>query len=112
MGGILNTETIPQLRVRAVAGAANNQLAAPTDGDALRACGILLAPDYVVNAGGVIQVATEILRIRDANSFVICRLKAMRELLDAILAESGARNAGPETVADEIVERRFRDQAA
>ena len=112
MGGILNAKTIPELCVRAVAGAANNQLATPPDGDTLRARGILLAPDYVANAGGVIQVATEILKIRDANSFVDERLKAMREILDAILAEASARDVGPETVADEFVERRFHEKAA
>ena len=112
MGGILKSETIPLLCVRAVAGAANNQLATPADGDVLRARGVILAPDYVVNAGGVIQVATEILKIHDAKSFVNGRLKAMRELLDAILTESADRDVGPETVADEFVEQRFRDRAA
>ncbi len=56
VGGTLNAETIPQLRCRAVAGCANNQLAEPEDGDRLHAAGILYAPDYVVNAGGVIQL--------------------------------------------------------
>jgi len=56
VGGTLNAETIPRLRCRAVAGCANNQLAAPEDGDRLHEAGILYAPDYVVNAGGVIQL--------------------------------------------------------
>ena len=56
VGGTLNAETIPRLRCRAVAGCANNQLAEPEDGDRLHAAGILYAPDYVVNAGGVIQL--------------------------------------------------------
>jgi leucine dehydrogenase len=56
VGGTLNAETIPQLRCRAVAGCANNQLAEPSDADRLWAAGILYAPDYVVNAGGVIQL--------------------------------------------------------
>jgi leucine dehydrogenase len=56
VGGTLNAETIPQLRCRAVAGCANNQLATPEDGDRLHEAGILYAPDYVVNAGGVIQL--------------------------------------------------------
>jgi leucine dehydrogenase len=56
VGGTLNAETIPQLRCRAVAGCANNQLAEPEDGDRLHAAGILYAPDYVANAGGVIQL--------------------------------------------------------
>jgi leucine dehydrogenase len=56
MGGILNAESIPTLRCRIVAGAANNQLAAPEDGERLRAAGILYAPDFVINAGGVLHV--------------------------------------------------------
>jgi leucine dehydrogenase len=56
VGGTLNAETIPRLRCRAVAGCANNQLAEPQDGDRLHEAGILYAPDYVVNAGGVIQL--------------------------------------------------------
>ena len=56
VGGTLNADTIPRLRCRAVAGCANNQLAEPEDGDRLHAARILYAPDYVVNAGGVIQL--------------------------------------------------------
>jgi leucine dehydrogenase len=55
LGGTLNAETIPQLRCRIVAGCANNQLAEPEDADRLSAAGILYAPDYVINAGGVIH---------------------------------------------------------
>jgi leucine dehydrogenase len=56
-GGVLNAETIPRLRTRAVAGAANNQLERQEDADRLAAAGILCAPDYVVNAGGVLYLA-------------------------------------------------------
>lgn len=56
LGGILNETTIPSLRCRIVAGAANNQLASPGDADRLRAAGILYAPDFVINAGGVLHV--------------------------------------------------------
>jgi len=56
VGGTLSAETIPRLRCRAVAGCANNQLAEPADGDRLHEAGILYAPDYVANAGGVIQL--------------------------------------------------------
>jgi len=52
LGGVLNANTIPQLKCRAVAGAANNQLADPDDAERLQARGILYAPDYVVNVGG------------------------------------------------------------
>jgi leucine dehydrogenase len=52
LGGVLNAETIPQLKCRVVAGGANNQLAEPEDADRLKDRGILYAPDYVINVGG------------------------------------------------------------
>ena len=58
-GGVLNSESIGSLECKIVAGAANNQLAEPEDADRLRARGILYAPDYVVNAGGIINIACE-----------------------------------------------------
>ena len=61
-GKVLTEETIPHLRCRIVAGAANNQLASPEDGERLRDAGILFAPDFVINAGGVIHLG----RLRDA----------------------------------------------
>lgn len=60
LGGILNDDTIPQLNVEIVAGAANNQLLEDRHGDALEARNILYAPDYVANAGGVINVYSEL----------------------------------------------------
>ncbi|CAM3425782.1 Leucine dehydrogenase [Hydrogenibacillus schlegelii] len=60
LGGVLNDETIPRLRVRLVAGAANNQLESPHHARALKARGILYAPDFIINAGGVINVADEL----------------------------------------------------
>ena len=59
LGGILNEDTIPRLRTPVVAGAANNQLADDSAADLLAARGILWAPDFVVNAGGLINIAEE-----------------------------------------------------
>ncbi len=56
VGGVLAAESVPRLRCRIVAGAANNQLATPEDAERLHAAGILYAPDYVINAGGVLQL--------------------------------------------------------
>lgn len=61
LGGILNSQTIPQLRCGIVAGCANNQLLAESDGDLLRSRGILYAPDFVINGGGLINVSLELL---------------------------------------------------
>jgi leucine dehydrogenase len=60
LGGVLDHESIPRLRCSVIAGSANNQLADDTLGDLLRAHGILWAPDFVANAGGLINVATEL----------------------------------------------------
>ena len=60
MGGIINEQTIPQLRCKAIAGCANNQLLEDSDADALGARGILYAPDFVINAGGLINVSQEL----------------------------------------------------
>jgi leucine dehydrogenase len=57
-GGVVNARTIPEMRCRIVAGAANNQLGSSEDADALAERGILYAPDYVVNAGGIIHLAS------------------------------------------------------
>jgi phenylalanine dehydrogenase len=60
MGGIINDDTIPQLQVKAIVGSANNQLKEVRHGLVLQEKGILYAPDYIVNAGGLIQVADEL----------------------------------------------------
>jgi leucine dehydrogenase len=59
LGAILNAQSIPRLRAKVIAGAANNQLAQDKDGELLQQAGILYAPDYVINAGGIISVSHE-----------------------------------------------------
>ena len=60
LGGVLNDETVPALRCKAIAGAANNQLAADALDAALADRGILWAPDFVCNAGGIINICVEL----------------------------------------------------
>ena len=60
LGGVLNDDTVPALRCRAIAGAANNQLASDALDAALAERGILWAPDFVCNAGGIINIAVEL----------------------------------------------------
>ena len=60
LGGVLNDDTIPQLRCKAIGGAANNQLADDQLDAALAERGILWAPDFVVNAGGIINISVEL----------------------------------------------------
>jgi len=62
MGGVVNRETIERLRCRAIAGAANNQLLTEADAEELRRVGILYAPDFVINAGGLINVTEETMK--------------------------------------------------
>jgi leucine dehydrogenase len=69
LGAIINDKTIPRLKVEIVAGAANNQLLEERHGDALEARGVLYAPDYVANAGGVINVYSELAGWTSARSF-------------------------------------------
>src|SRR5438552_10178201 len=59
LGAVFNALSIPLIRARVIAGAANNQLAEEKDGAALQLAGVLYAPDYVINAGGIISVARE-----------------------------------------------------
>ena len=59
LGNILTSTTIPKVKAKIVAGAANNQLSTPADGVRLAERDILFAPDYVINAGGIISVAAE-----------------------------------------------------
>jgi leucine dehydrogenase len=60
LGAIINDETIPQLKAKVIAGAANNQFKEARHGDTIHEMGIVYAPDYVINAGGVINVADEL----------------------------------------------------
>ncbi len=63
-GGIINDNTITQFKVKAIAGSANNQLLNEKHGKKLQEKGILYAPDYIINSGGLIQVADELYGIQ------------------------------------------------
>jgi leucine dehydrogenase len=107
LGGVLNEETIPRLRVEIVAGAANNQLRDSGDGDRLRARGILYAPDYVVNAGGVIGGAPELLGWRDDEA--AARIEGIYGTLLAVLRLAAASGVSPHAAADRLAEERLAD---
>ncbi|EPD53932.1 phenylalanine dehydrogenase [Paenisporosarcina sp. HGH0030] len=80
LGGIINDQTIEQFQVKAIAGSANNQLLNETHGRRLQQKGILYAPDYIINSGGLIQVADELYGINHARV-----LAKTRHIYDAIL---------------------------
>ena len=104
LGAILDEEIIARLRAPIVAGAANNQLAKPVDGAFLNERGILYAPDYVINAGGIINVCTEYLGDGDA-SLVRERIEAIPQRLEQIWAESAVTGRNPAAVADDMAQR-------
>jgi leucine dehydrogenase len=104
LGAILTGESIAALRVPVVAGGANNQLATPADGDRIHQRGILYAPDYVINAGGIINVSTEYVRDGD-EALVRQRVEAIPGRLEQIWDESVATGRNPAAVADEMARR-------
>jgi leucine dehydrogenase len=87
-----------------VAGGANNQLATPQDGQRIHERGILYAPDYVINAGGIINVATEYLNDGDQGT-VRGRIEQIPERLERIWAESNETGRNPAEVADAMAMR-------
>ncbi|WP_025618235.1 Glu/Leu/Phe/Val dehydrogenase dimerization domain-containing protein [Salinispora cortesiana] len=105
LGGTLNDDTVPALRAKVVAGAANNQLAHPGIEKLLADRGILYAPDYVVNAGGVIQVADEI----EGFNFDRAKLRATKiyDTTREILGLADAEGVPPAVAADRLAERRM-----
>jgi leucine dehydrogenase len=109
LGAILDEEGIARLDCAIVAGGANNQLARAGDGATLAARGILYAPDYVINAGGIINVGLEYLCRQhgepcDINE-VRRRIAQIPERLEAIWRESDATGQSPDVVADAMARR-------
>jgi leucine dehydrogenase len=104
LGAVLDEETIAALRVPVIAGSANNQLATEEDGERLQKRGILYAPDYVINAGGIINVCTEYLGEGDA-ALVRERIEGIPLRLEQIWAESQASGRDPAAVADAMAQR-------
>jgi leucine dehydrogenase len=105
-GGVLNADSIPSLRCRVIAGAANNQLGEPADAERLAERGILYAPDYVVNAGGVIHlVGYEMLH--ESAAQVAERLRGIGATLGEVFARAEAEGISTGAAADEIVAERL-----
>ena len=104
LGAILTEESIAALRVPVIAGGANNQLATAADGARVHARGILYAPDYVINAGGIINVALEYLGQGD-RSEVESRIHRIPERLNDIWSESATANLPASDVADAMARK-------
>jgi leucine dehydrogenase len=107
LGGILNDETIPRLKVEVVAGAANNQLLEPRHGDALAERGILYAPDYAANAGGIINGCRELLGWDRAHA--LAKVEELYDTLLRIYALAKSEGVHPYVAADHLAEQRLRE---
>ena len=112
IGAILNADSIAKLNVAAVCGGANNQLATGEDSALLHARGILYAPDFVANAGGIINVATEVLAIDNRAAYVDEKLNAVVDTLDRIFTRAKTMDCSPADVAVAIVDEMLADKAA
>ncbi len=105
LGAVINDQTIGKLKCRAVAGGANNQLAESRHGDQLRELGILYAPDYVVNAGGLMNVFVELEGYSPDRAF-----EKTRKVYDNVMQVfqiAKRDNVGTHTAADRLAEERI-----
>lgn len=106
LGGVLNGDTIPRLKCRVVAGGANNQLLGDADGEELHQRGILYAPDYIINSGGIINVAAEFGMPYNPDW---AREKAERiyEIVGRVIDISKREEILPSQAADRLAEERL-----
>ena len=105
LGGIFDEQTAPRLRCRVIAGAANNQLADDRIADVLASRGVLWAPDFVVNAGGLINIAEELGGYDAAGARR--RVRGIADTLAQIFEDAEAMGATPLTAAMELARRRL-----
>lgn len=112
LGAILNEETLPRLKAKVIAGGANNQLATPEIGRAVFERGLIYAPDYVINGGGIINVASEVRGLQRDEAYdprwVEGKLARLMETLDEVLARSAAERRPTNEIADAVAQERIR----
>jgi leucine dehydrogenase len=106
MGGGINDDTISQLRCKIIAGAANNQLQRNEHGDKLRDLGILYAPDFVINAGGLINVEDELRGY--SRDRAMQRVEAIYKQLQHIFTVAKERRISTARAAQDYAEERIR----
>ena len=105
LGGIINDETIPQFKVEIIVGGANNQLAEPRHGDELHQLGLLYAPDYAANAGGMINGCRELLGWEAAQA--AAKVDEIYDTLLDIFRTAETEGIPTYRAADRLAERRF-----
>ena len=106
MGAVLTDAVVDRLRARVVCGAANNQLATPASAERLMARDILYTPDYVANAGGVIEIAWQRRDDYDRSS-VMARIEGVGATLDKLFARAAREEVSPALIADAMARERF-----
>jgi leucine dehydrogenase len=102
LGGVINQWSIPTLRAEIVAGAANNQLLGDQDHERLSKAGVLYCPDYLINAGGIVDVYNR--RHGATQADIDSAVAAIALRLRTVLEEARARSVSPEQVAQERAE--------
>jgi glutamate dehydrogenase/leucine dehydrogenase len=107
LGAVLSEASIPTLGCEAVCGAANNQLAVDEDGDRLADAGVLYAPDYVANAGGVINIADETAPGGYDEARALARVAGIEQTLARVFAIADAEGLTPAAAADRLAEDRL-----
>ena len=107
LGGLFSAETIPHIQAEIVAGAANNQLARHEDARLLMERGILYAPDYVINGGGLINVAAELAPGGYDRADAMARVARIPEVLADIFRRSDAERRPTNDIAQEIAAERL-----
>jgi leucine dehydrogenase len=112
LGGVLDEETVPALRCRAIAGAANNQLAADEIGELLAARDILWVPDFVANAGGVVNIAVELEEGGYDTARAETNVRAIADTVRTVLDHADANGTTPLAAAMEIARRRVEEAGA
>ena len=106
LGAVVNEQTLERFQVKAIAGGANNQLVMPEMGELLRRKGILYAPDYVINGGGIINVAAEISG-NYSREWVDAKLRRLVQTLGEVLDEALSSGKPTNAVADTIARARI-----
>ena len=106
LGAVIRPETVAGLRCRVVAGAANNQLLDGSMGDELHSRGILYAPDFVINAGGVINIAEELGRPYDADR-ARTSVERIGETMRTVFTRARADGIPTHVAADRLAEERI-----
>ena len=106
LGAVINDETLPLLKAKVVAGSANNQLAEARHGEALRQRGILYAPDYVINAGGIVNISHEGPGYDEAKAFA--HVARIHDTLLEIFRRAEKKQRATSEAADRLAEERFR----